>query len=120
HDGGMITIPTITLNDGAWFPAIGLGTVELRGEEGITAMVTAVESGYRLLDTAVNYTNEAEVGEAVRRSGVPRDELNVTTKIPGRHHGFDASIASTEESLRTLGLERIDLSLIHWPIPSLG
>jgi len=113
----MVSIPTLTLNDGTWFPELGLGTYKLRDEEGIAAMVAAVDSGYRLLDTAVNYENEAEVGEAVRRSGVDRDELLVATKIPGRAHGYDEAIASTEESLATLGLDRIDLSLIHWPNP---
>jgi 2,5-diketo-D-gluconate reductase A len=116
----MPQIPTITLNDGNWFPELGLGTYNLRGEEGIAATVAAIESGYRLLDTAVNYGNEREIGEAVRRSGLDRDELLVTSKIPGRHHGFDEAIASIEGSLRDLGLDRIDLELIHWPNPSVG
>lgn len=120
YRGGMLNIPTITLNDGAWFPEVGLGTYELRGEEGIQAIVSAIDNGYRLLDSAVNYENEAEVGEAVRRSGVDRSELLVTTKIPGRAHGYDEAIASTEGSLKTLGLQQIDLSLIHWPNPSRG
>ncbi|WP_426321535.1 aldo/keto reductase [Microbacterium sp. E-13] len=116
----MTAIPTVTLNDGAWFPELGLGTYNLRGEEGIAAMVAAIESGYRLLDTAVNYENECEVGEAVRRSGVPRDELLVTSKIPGRHHGREEAIDSIKGSLDALGLDRIDLQLIHWPNPSVG
>jgi len=116
----MSQIPTITLNDGTWFPELGLGTYNLRGEEGIAATVAAIESGYRLLDTAVNYENEREVGEAVRRSGLDRDELLVASKIPGRHHGREEAIASIEASLRELGLERIDLQLIHWPNPSVG
>jgi len=116
----MPTIPTITLNDGAEFPELGLGTYSLRGEDGIAAIVAATESGYRLLDTAVNYENEHEVGEAVRRTSVDRDDLIVTSKIPGRHHGHDEAIASIEASLRELGLDRIDLELIHWPNPSVG
>ncbi|WP_214465357.1 aldo/keto reductase [Microbacterium flavescens] len=116
----MISIPTVTLNDGAEFPELGLGTYHLRGEEGIEAMVEAIGSGYRLLDTAVNYENEHEVGEAVRRSPVDRDELTVTSKIPGRHHGFEQAIDSIQGSLGLLGLERIDLQLIHWPNPSVG
>ncbi|MDX2376085.1 aldo/keto reductase [Microbacterium sp. LRZ72] len=111
----MITIPDITLNDGHRFAGLGLGTYNLRGEEGIDAIVAAIESGYRVIDTAVNYENEAEVGEAVRRSSVDRDDLIVTTKVPGRHHGRDEVIASAQESLERLGLERIDLYLIHWP-----
>ena len=114
----MLIIPTTTLNDGAWFPEVGFGTYELRGASGTDAIIAAIQSGYRLLDSAVNYENEAEVGDAVRQSGVDRDDLLVTTKIPGRAHGYDEAIASTEGSLVTLGLERIDLSLIHWPNPS--
>src|SRR5690606_29229188 len=71
-------------------------------------------------DSAVNYHNEAEVGEAVRRSGVDRDELIVTTKVPGRDHGYDETLASARGSLERLGLDRIDLYLIHWPNPSVG
>ena len=115
----MVTIPTVTLNDGTSFPELGLGTYRLRGEEGIDAMVAAIENGYRLLDSAVNYENETEVGEAVRRSGI-RDELIVTTKVPGRDHGFDETVRSAQGSLERLGLDRIDLYLIHWPNPSVG
>jgi 2,5-diketo-D-gluconate reductase A len=120
----MPTISTVTLNDGAVFPEVGLGTYKLRDEEGIDAMVAAISSGYRLLDSAVNYENESEVGAAVRRAGdelgVGRDDLLVTTKIPGRDHGYDSAMASAERSLATLGLDRIDLYLIHWPNPSVG
>jgi len=116
----MSPIPTVTLNDGAWFPELGLGTYNLRGEEGTTAIVSAIGSGYRLLDTAVNYENEREVGEAVRRSGEPRDALLVTSKIPGRHHGRQEAVDSIRGSLGMLGLDRIDLQLIHWPNPSVG
>jgi 2,5-diketo-D-gluconate reductase A len=111
-------VPTYTLNDGEELPAIGFGTVSLRGEEGIAAMTSALETGYRLLDTAVNYENEREVGEAVRRSGVPRDQVKICSKIPGRHHGYDDAIRSTHESLERLGLAKLDLHLIHWPNPS--
>jgi 2,5-diketo-D-gluconate reductase A len=113
----MPTIPTVTLNDGADFPELGLGTYNLRGDAGTDAVAAAIASGYRLLDTAVNYQNEAEVGAAVRRSGI-RDELIVTTKVPGRDHGFDETVRSALGSLERLGLERIDLYLIHWPNPS--
>jgi 2,5-diketo-D-gluconate reductase A len=115
-----MTIPTYTLNDGTTIPAIGFGTAGLRGEEAVTATTRALEAGYRLVDTAVNYENEREVGEALRRSGVPRDEVKVTSKIPGRHHGYDDAIASTRESLERLGLDHLDLHLIHWPNPSRG
>jgi 2,5-diketo-D-gluconate reductase A len=82
--------------------------------------VSAIESGYRLLDTAVNYENEREVGEAVRRSGVARDKILVASKIPGRHHGRQEAVDSIKGSLDALGLDRIDLHLIHWPNPSVG
>jgi 2,5-diketo-D-gluconate reductase A len=115
-----MAIPTYELNDGNTVPAIGFGTYPLTGEDGIAAIRSAIEVGYRLLDTAVNYGNEQEVGEAVRQSGVPRDELQVTSKIPGRHHGYDDAIRSTHESLERLGLEYLDLHLIHWPNPRVG
>ena len=113
-------VPTHRLNDGHDLPAIGFGTYPLSGDDGIAAIVSAIEVGYRLLDTAVNYGNEEEVGEAIRRSGVPREELTVCSKIPGRHHGYDDAIASTKESLQRLGLDHLDLHLIHWPNPSQG
>jgi diketogulonate reductase-like aldo/keto reductase len=83
-------------------------------------MVHAIEVGYRLLDTAVNYENETEVGEALRRSGLPRNEVRVTSKLPGRHHGYDDAVASVHGSLERLGLDYLDLHLIHWPNPSVG
>ena len=113
-------IPTYTLNDGRTIPAIGFGTYPMSGDDGIAAIASAIEVGYRLLDTAVNYENEHEVGEAIRRSGVPREELFVTSKIPGRHHAYDEAISSTHESLQRLGLQYLDLHLIHWPNPSVG
>jgi 2,5-diketo-D-gluconate reductase A len=113
-------IPTYTLNDGHLLPAIGFGTYPLRGEDGVTAIASAIEVGYRLLDTAVNYENEQEVGEAIRRSSMPREELFVTSKLPGRHHGYDDAVASTRGSLQRLGLDYLDLHLIHWPNPSVG
>ena len=109
-----------TLNDGNALPAIGLGTVGLHGEDGIAAMISALQAGYRLLDTAVNYENEAEVGETVRRSGLPREDVIVATKIPGRHHEHDHAIGSVEESLRRLGFDYLDLVHIHWPNPRVG
>ena len=111
---------THELNDGQVLPAVGFGTYPLTGDDGIEAITSAIRVGYRLLDTAVNYGNEEEVGEAIRRSGVPRDELAVCSKIPGRHHGYDDAVASTKESLQRLGLDHLDLHLIHWPNPSQG
>ena len=116
----MSEIPTYTLNDGTTLPAIGFGTYPLKGEDGTTAILSALEAGYRLLDTAVNYENETEVGEALRRSGLPRDQVQVASKIPGRHHGYDDAIASVHGSLERLGLDYLDLQLIHWPNPRHG
>jgi len=116
----MLSIPTVTLNDGIPFPELGLGTYGLSGDRGVAAIVAAIESGYRLMDTAVSYGNEREVGEAVRTSGVDRGELFVTTKIPGRHHGYSEAIESTNGSLAVTGLDYLNLSLIHWPNPSVG
>ncbi|WP_210508785.1 aldo/keto reductase [Naasia sp. SYSU D00057] len=109
-----------SLNDGLSVPVIGLGTYGLRGEEGIAALVAGIEAGYRLLDTAFNYGNEREVGEAIRRSGVPREEFVVTSKLPGAAHGFEETLASFEESRASLGLDYLDLYLIHWPLPRVG
>ncbi|MCW2845912.1 MAG: 2,5-diketo-D-gluconic acid reductase [Nocardioides sp.] len=116
----MASIPTYPLNDGTTLPAIGFGTYPLTGDEGIEAITSALATGYRLLDTAVNYGNEEEVGEAIRRSGLPRDELTVATKLPGRHHAYDDAVASVRGSLERLGLDHLDLYLIHWPNPRVG
>jgi 2,5-diketo-D-gluconate reductase A len=110
-------IPIYDLNDGTELPAVGFGTTGLQGADGLEAILTAADNGYRLLDTAVNYGNEMTVGEGIRRSGVPRQEFRVTSKLPGRHHAYDDAIVSTHESLGRLGLEHIDLHLIHWPNP---
>ncbi len=116
----MTSLPTFVLNDGNELPAVGLGTYQLKGPEGEDAVVHGLEVGYRLLDTAVNYGNEPEVGAAVRRSGVAREDVTITTKIPGRHHGYDDALASARESLGRLGMDYLDLLLIHWPNPSVG
>ena len=113
----MVEVPQHLLNDGASLPAIGFGTYPMTGGAAVDAVVSALHAGYRLVDTAVNYENEADVGEAIRRSGVPRDEIVVTSKLPGRHHAYADAIASTKESLQRLGLDHLDLHLIHWPNP---
>jgi 2,5-diketo-D-gluconate reductase A len=118
-DMGLATTPR-QLNDGTTIPPVGFGTSGLRGDDAVEAVASALKNGYRLIDTAVNYGNEAEVGEAIRRSGVPRHEIVVTSKIPGRAHAYDDAIASTRESLERLGLEQIDVHLVHWPNPGRG
>jgi 2,5-diketo-D-gluconate reductase A len=112
------TTPTYQLNDGSTLPAIGFGTYPLTGEDGIAAMVSALEAGYRLLDSAVNYENEAEVGEALRRSRLAREEVALATKIPGRFHARDLALQSLRDSAERFQVEQIDLALIHWPNPS--
>lgn len=115
-----VEIPRYSLNDGTTLPVIGFGTFPLREGEGVEAMRHALEVGYRLLDTAVNYRNETEVGEAVRRSGVAREDVQIATKIPGRHHDHALAVESVEGSLRRLGTDYVDTCLIHWPNPSVG
>ncbi|RPE76575.1 MULTISPECIES: aldo/keto reductase [unclassified Frondihabitans] len=112
-----ISVPTTPLNDGTAFPKVGLGTYKLNGAEGTDAVKSALETGYRILDTALNYENEDAVGRAVRETDVPRDEIIVTSKLPGRHHGYDETLASFEETRTNLGLDHVDLYLIHWPLP---
>lgn len=114
----MATIPEFTLNDGNTIPKIGFGTAALRGEPGLAAIKSAIENGYRHLDTAANYDNEAIVGKAIRESGIPREEFFITTKIPGRYHETEAARNITYESLQRLGVDYVDLQLIHWPNPS--
>ena len=101
-------------------PAIGFGTYPLRGQQAVQSVVSALHAGYRLIDTAVNYRNEDAVGRGVDESGVDRAEVILTTKLPGRDHGYDATLASFEASCQRLGSEVIDLYLIHWPNPSVG
>ncbi|GAB3617898.1 aldo/keto reductase [Okibacterium endophyticum] len=108
------------LNDGTTLPLLGFGTYPLTGDEGVAAVRSAVDVGYRLIDTAVNYRNEDIVGRAIAESGVHRDELVVTTKLPGRDHGYDETMRSFDASCAALGVDKIDLYLIHWPNPSVN
>ena len=112
-----MTAPVYPLRDGNTIPAIGLGTYGLNEQSGVEAIESGIADGYRLLDTAYNYGNEDVVAEAIRRSGVDRSDLVVTTKLPGRHHGFDETLASFEQSRSRLDLDWVDLYLIHWPNP---
>ena len=105
---------------GLALPPMGLGTYALRGQEGARAVATALRTGYRLLDSAFNYENEAAVGAGVLESGVDRAEVLVTSKLAGRHHGAEAARTAIEESVLRMGLGHIDLLLIHWPNPGRG
>ncbi|WP_217184094.1 aldo/keto reductase [Streptomyces sp. AC495_CC817] len=109
---------TFTAHNGFRLPAIGLGTYGLRGDEGADAVTRAIDAGYRLVDSAFNYENEGSVGRGVAASSVDRSELVVTSKLPGRHHPSAKARTSIEESRARLGLDAIDLHLIHWPNPS--
>ena len=116
----MSAAPTRTMADGNAIPQIGLGTWPLDDAGAHATVSDAFSAGYRLVDTATNYGNETGVGRAVRESGIPRDELFVTTKLPGRQHGRREALAGLDESLARLGLDYVDLYLIHWPVPTIG
>lgn len=110
-------IPEIILNDGVTLPVIGLGTYNLKGSDGANAIKTAIDLGYRLIDTAYNYENEGTVGEAIRRSAISREELRITSKLPGRYQTYDKAVTTIQESLYRANLDYYDLYLIHWPNP---
>ena len=113
----MNQAPTVTLANGALMPALGLGTSPMGDEETAVAVVAALRAGYRLVDTAENYGNERGVGRGIRASGVDRGEVFVTTKFDRKRHGYDEAQEAFANSAERLGLERIDLFLIHWPNP---
>ena len=108
----------ITLNDGVAIPQLGFGVYKVPADEAEAVVTTALEAGYRHIDTAKLYENEEGVGRAVRASGIPRDELFVTTKIWNDDHGYDEALAAFDASMGRLGLDVLDLLLIHWPCPS--
>ncbi|WP_375003225.1 aldo/keto reductase [Aeromicrobium sp. CTD01-1L150] len=111
------TAPLLELNDGHSMPQLGFGTYSIHD---VDLLGEAIESGYRLLDTATRYENEAEVGRAIAQASVPRDELFVTTKLAGRDHGRENVRPALQASLERLGLDQVDLYLIHWPLPNVG
>jgi diketogulonate reductase-like aldo/keto reductase len=110
--------PALNLNNGVTMPALGLGVFQSPPEETTAAVETALRDGYRLIDAAAAYDNEREVGEGIRRSGVDRDELFVTTKLWISDYDFDAARIGFEASLRRLGLDHVDLYLLHQPVPT--
>ncbi|MEV4515822.1 aldo/keto reductase [Dactylosporangium sp. NPDC049525] len=109
--------PTVTLLHGAEMPRLGLGTSPMDDDAAEAAVATAIELGYRLVDTAENYGNERGVGRGLKASGVPRDELFVTTKFNKRWHGVELAAEACERSADRLGLDYVDLLLVHWPNP---
>jgi len=112
-----VTIPALALTHGARIPQLGLGTWPMDDAAAERAVATAVEAGYRLVDTAENYGNERGVGRGLRASGVPREELFVTTKFNERWHSVDGARRAFEAGAERLGLDYVDLLLIHWPNP---
>ena len=109
--------PTLPLRHGAEIPVLGLGTSPLVGADSVRQVRTALESGYRLIDTAENYHNEDAVGQAIRDIGLNRNEIYITTKFNRRWHDVDGVRQAYEASLRRLGVDYIDLMLVHWPNP---
>lgn len=118
--GSTNPIPQIALNDRAAMPVLGLGVAKLSDEQTEASILAALESGCRLIDTAASYGNEAVVGRAIEASGVPRSELFVSTKLGTSNQGYSAAKQACERSLEQLGLDYIDMYLIHWPAPQLG
>jgi diketogulonate reductase-like aldo/keto reductase len=114
----MTAVSTTTLNNGVQIPVLGFGVFQIPPDETAAAVSSALDSGYRLVDTAAGYGNERGVGEAVRRSGIPRDEIFVTTKLANSDHGYDAAMRAFDTSLSELGFETVDLYLVHWPLPA--
>ncbi|RYX78804.1 aldo/keto reductase [bacterium] len=115
-----MAIPLTTLNNGVEIPQLGLGVWQTKnGQEVIDSIHAAVDNGYRLIDTAAIYGNEEGVGEAIRAASIPREELFITTKLWNSDQGYDATLRAFDKSMERLGLEYVDMYLIHWPVPKL-
>jgi 2,5-diketo-D-gluconate reductase A len=112
--------PVITLNNGVTIPQIGFGVFQIPEAETAAAVTSALEAGYRSIDTAAIYRNESGVGAALKAAGLPRDELFVTTKVWNNDQGYDETLRAFDASIARLGLDRLDLYLIHWPTPKRG
>ncbi|WP_433784493.1 aldo/keto reductase [Actinomycetospora sp. CA-101289] len=113
----MSDVPGIELNNGTTIPQLGFGVFQIDPSDTAEAVTTALEVGYRHIDTAQMYGNEAEVGEAIAKSDIPRDQLWITTKCNNSNHGYDDAQSALDESLQKMGLDFVDLYLIHWPLP---
>ena len=116
----ITTVPTITLNNGTDIPQLGFGVYQVAPEETRDATLAALEVGYRHIDTAQMYGNEKGVGEAVRESGLTRDEVFVTSKLNNGFHAYDDALDAFDRSLAELGFDHLDLFLVHWPLPGVG
>lgn len=115
-----MSIPNYTLHDGLKVPAVGFGTDKLKGAKGLLAIKQALNNGYRFLDTAYSYENEATVGKAVRESGLSRQDILISSKLPAEYHAYDLAIPAIQESLYRANLDYYDLYIIHWPDPDQG
>ena len=115
-----LPMPSLECNDGNHIPQLGFGVFEVAPEEATDAVLHALQTGYRLIDTAAMYGNEAEVAEAIARSGLERSEVFVTTKVWNDDHGRDRTMRAFERSIERLSSEWVDLYLIHWPAPTQG
>lgn len=115
----MAVPPLLTLNNSVTIPQLGLGMYQVRPDQVAKVVATALDAGYRSIDTAAMYGNEAEVGAAVRESGLPREDVFVTTKVWNTDHGYDNALRAFDRSAEALGLGPVDLYLIHWPKPEL-
>ncbi len=111
-------VPYLELRDGQQIPQLGFGVFQVPPEDTVKTVTAALEVGYRSIDTAAAYGNEAEVGDAIAASGLARDEIFVTTKLWNNNHGRDAALRAFDHSLERLGLDHVDLYLIHWPVPA--
>ncbi|HEY3469424.1 MAG TPA: aldo/keto reductase [Amycolatopsis sp.] len=116
----MTTVPVLKLNNGVEMPQLGFGVFQVPPPETKAAVATALKAGYRSIDTATAYGNEAAVGDALAESGIARDELFITTKLWNSDQGYDTTLRAFDASLAALGLDRLDLYLIHWPLPRRG
>jgi 2,5-diketo-D-gluconate reductase A len=116
----MASVPTLTLNNGVEIPQLGFGVFQIPPEDTAAATRTALEIGYRHIDTAQMYGNEKGVGQAVRDSGLPRDDVFVTSKLSNKQHGRDVILRSFDATMEALGFDQLDLFLIHWPLPARG
>jgi 2,5-diketo-D-gluconate reductase A len=114
------TVPATTLHDGVEIPQLGLGVFQVPPEKTQETVELALEAGYRHIDTAAAYRNERGVGAAIAASGIPREEIFVTTKLWNSSQGYEPALGAFEKSLARLGLEYVDLYLIHWPVPAEG
>jgi 2,5-diketo-D-gluconate reductase A len=113
----MAQVPSIRLNNGVEIPQLGFGVFQVPPDEVIEPVTTAIRAGYRLLDTAAAYQNEEGVGKAIADAGVPREELFITTKLWNADQGYDNALRAFDTSLQKLGIDQVDLYLIHWPLP---